>query len=81
MSKSDGYFTQEIVFSIRTEFESYVRAMAAAAAAAAVVEQITCEREDQPEHNQSRAGAERRRTKDEKIEANMCVDSVRLCAL
>lgn len=31
MSKSDGYFTQEIVFSIRTELESdvYARAMAA----------------------------------------------------
>lgn len=41
MSKSDGYVTQEIVFSIRTEFEIYVCAMAAAAAA----DQIPCERE------------------------------------
>lgn len=71
MSKSDGYFTQEIVFSIRTEFECYVRAMAAAAA-----EQIMCERErsaqTQPEQEPKN---ERRKNRSE------CVDSVRLCAL
>lgn len=51
MSKSDGYFTQEIVFSIRTELEIYVRAMAAAEHTI----HISCERDDQPSATRTRA--------------------------